>query len=79
MMNKFTKVEDLYDALDNAIERYTSESIKRPEFEKIIEDLNKNSFGIVIDKNLIKDNRSDFNEHGLVSYEYDEEDGSYNG
>ena len=72
-MKKIEKVEDLYEVLDNAIDDFTNESISRGEFNKIIEELNKNEFCIKIDSNLVPDNREAFNETGLVSYPYDEE------
>ena len=72
-MKKIEKVEDLYEALDNAIDDFTNETIKREDFIKIIEQLNQNEFDIKIDPNLMPDNRETFNETGLVSYPYDEE------
>ena len=72
-MKKIKKVEDLYEALDNAIDNFTNETIKREDFRKIIEELNQNEFGIKIDPDLMPDNRETFNETGLVSYPYDEE------
>jgi hypothetical protein len=72
-MKKIEKVEDLYEALDNAIDDFTNETIKREDFIKIIEQLNQNEFDIKIDPNLMPDNRETFNESGLVSYPYDEE------
>jgi hypothetical protein len=45
-MKKIEKVEDLYQALDNAIDDFTNETIKREDFRKIIEELNQNEFGI---------------------------------
>jgi len=72
-MKKIEKVEDLYEALDNAIDDFTNESIKREDFKKIIEELNQNEFDIKIDPDLMPDNRETFNETGLVSYPYDEE------
>jgi hypothetical protein len=72
-MKKIEKVEDLYEALDNAIDNFTNESIKREDFKKIIEELNQNEFNIKIDPDLMPDNRETFNETGLVSYPYDEE------
>jgi len=72
-MKKIEKVEDLYEALDNAIDDFTNETIKREDFIKIIEQLNQNEFNIKIDPNLMPDNRETFNETGLVSYPYDEE------
>jgi len=72
-MKKIEKVEDLYEALDNAIDDFTNETIKREDFKKIIEQLNQNEFDIKIDPNLMPDNRETFNESGLVSYPYDEE------
>ena len=72
-MKKIEKVEDLYEALDNAIDDFTNETIKREDFKKIIEQLNQNEFDIKIDPNLMPDNRETFNETGLVSYPYDEE------
>ena len=72
-MKKIKKVEDLYEALDNAIDNFTNESIKREDFKKIIEELNQNEFDIKIDPDLMPDNRETFNESGLVSYPYDEE------
>jgi arginyl-tRNA synthetase len=75
-MKKIEKVEDLYDILDNAIDDFTNESINKSKFNQIIEELNKNEFGIKIDSNLVPNNREAFNETGLVSYPYDEE-GSY--
>lgn len=72
-MKKIEKVEDLYEALDNAIDDFTNETIKREDFKKIIEELNQNEFDIKIDPNLMPDNRETFNESGLVSYPYDEE------
>ncbi len=72
-MKKIEKVEDLYEALDNAIDNFTNESIKREDFIKIIEELNQNEFDIKIDPDLMPDNRETFNESGLVSYPYDEE------
>ena len=72
-MKKIEKVEDLYQALDNAIDDFTNETIKREDFRKIIEELNQNEFGIKIDPDLMPDNRETFNETGLVSYPYDEE------
>jgi hypothetical protein len=72
-MKKIEKVEDLYEALDNAIDNFTNETIKREDFIKIIEELNQNEFNIKIDPNLMPDNRETFNETGLVSYPYDEE------
>ena len=72
-MKKIEKVEDLYQALDNAIDDFTNETIKREDFRKIIEELNKNEFNIKIDPDLMPDNRETFNETGLVSYPYDEE------
>jgi hypothetical protein len=72
-MKKIEKVEDLYATLDNAIDDFTNETIKREDFKKIIEELNQNEFGIKIDPNLMPDNRETFNETGLVSYPYDEE------
>jgi len=72
-MKKIEKVEDLYEALDNVIDDFTNETIKREDFIKIIEQLNQNEFGIKIDPNLMPDNRETFNETGLVSYPYDEE------
>ena len=75
-MEKFKKVEDLYSKLDDAIDQYTNEIINKKEFDEIIEELNKNEFGIKIDKNLVTDNRESFNENGLVSYPF--EDDIYN-
>ena len=75
-MKKIKKVEDLYEALDNAIDNFTNETIKREDFRKIIEELNQNEFNIKIDPDLMPDNRETFNESGLVSYPYDE-DSSY--
>ena len=72
-MKKIEKVEDLYEALDNAIDDFTNETIKREDFIKIIEQLNQNEFDIKIDPDLMPDNRETFNETGLVSYPYDEE------
>jgi|LakMenE18May11ns_1017448.scaffolds.fasta_scaffold5065083_1 hypothetical protein len=72
-MKKIEKVEDLYQALDNAIDDFTNETIKREDFRKIIEELNQNEFNIKIDPDLMPDNRETFNETGLVSYPYDEE------
>ena len=72
-MKKIEKVEDLYEALDNAIDNFTNETIKREDFIKIIEELNQNEFDIKIDPDLMPDNRETFNESGLVSYPYDEE------
>lgn len=72
-MKKIKKVEDLYEALDNAIDNFTNETIKREDFRKIIEELNQNEFDIKIDPDLMPDNRETFNETGLVSYPYDEE------
>jgi hypothetical protein len=72
-MKKIKKVEDLYEALDNAIDNFTNETIKREDFIKIIEELNQNEFDIKIDPDLMPDNRETFNESGLVSYPYDEE------
>jgi len=72
-MKKIEKVEDLYEALDNAIDDFTNETIKREDFKKIIEELNQNEFDIKIDPDLMPDNRETFNETGLVSYPYDEE------
>jgi hypothetical protein len=72
-MKKIKKVEDLYEALDNAIDNFTNETIKREDFKKIIEELNQNEFDIKIDPDLMPDNRETFNESGLVSYPYDEE------
>ena len=72
-MKKIEKVEDLYEALDNAIDNFTNETIKREDFKKIIEQLNQNEFDIKIDPDLMPDNRETFNESGLVSYPYDEE------
>jgi hypothetical protein len=72
-MKKIEKVEDLYQALDNAIDDFTNETIKREDFKKIIEELNQNEFNIKIDPDLMPDNRETFNETGLVSYPYDEE------
>jgi len=72
-MKKIEKVEDLYEALDNAIDNFTNETIKREDFRKIIEELNQNEFNIKIDPDLMPDNRETFNETGLVSYPYDEE------
>ena len=72
-MKKIEKVEDLYEALDNAIDDFTNETIKREDFRKIIEELNQNEFNIKIDPDLMPDNRETFNETGLVSYPYDEE------
>ena len=72
-MTKIEKVEDLYQALDNAIDNFTNETIKREDFRKIIEELNQNEFNIKIDPDLMPDNRETFNETGLVSYPYDEE------
>ena len=72
-MKKIKKVEDLYEALDNAIDNFTNESIKREDFKKIIDELNQNEFDIKIDPDLMPDNRETFNESGLVSYPYDEE------
>jgi len=72
-MKKIEKAEDLYQALDNAIDDFTNETIKREDFRKIIEELNQNEFGIKIDPDLMPDNRETFNETGLVSYPYDEE------
>ena len=74
-MNK--KLLELYQSLDDAISRFTSEEISREKFEEIIDKLNKNEFGIKIDKNLIKDNRVDFNEDGAVSYIDTDDDSSY--
>jgi arginyl-tRNA synthetase len=76
-MKKIEKVEDLYEVLDNTIDDYTNESISRGEFNKIIEELNKNEFGIKIDPNLVPDNRESFNETGLVSYSSYDEESSY--
>ena len=72
-MKKIEKVEDLYQALDDAIDNFTNETIKREDFKKVIEELNQNEFGIKIDPDLMPDNRETFNETGLVSYPYDEE------
>lgn len=72
-MIKIEKIEELYDRLDDAIDSFTSESIGRSKFNKIIEELNKNEFGIKIDPNLMPENRESFNETGLVSYPYDDE------
>jgi hypothetical protein len=72
-MKKIEKVEDLYQALDDAIDNFTNETIKREDFRKIIEELNQNEFNIKIDPDLMPDNRETFNETGLVSYPYDEE------
>ena len=72
-MKKIEKVEDLYEALDNAIDNFTNETIKREDFRKIIEELNQNEFNIKIDPDLMPNNRETFNETGLVSYPYDEE------
>ncbi len=65
-MNK--KISEFYKTLDQAISDFTNEDITRHQFEEIIERLNENEFGIKIDKNLIKDNRIDFNEDSAVSY-----------
>jgi hypothetical protein len=73
-MNK--KLLEFYQSLDDAISRFTNEEIGREQFEEIIDELNKNEFGVKIDKNLIKDNRVDFNEDGAVSYT-DTDDSSY--
>jgi excinuclease UvrABC helicase subunit UvrB len=73
-MNK--KLFEFYQSLDEAISRFTNEEIDRKQFEEIIDELNKNEFGVKIDKNLIKDNRVDFNEDGAVSYT-DNDDSSY--
>jgi len=72
-MKKIEKIEELYGKLDEAIDSFTNESIGRSEFNKIIEELNKNEFGIKIDANLMPENRESFNETGLVSYPYDDE------
>ena len=72
-MKKIKKVEDLYQALDDAIDNFTNETIKREDFRKISEELNQNEFNIKIDPDLMPDNRETFNETGLVSYPYDEE------
>lgn len=74
-MNK--KLLEFYQSLDDAISRFTNEEIGREQFEEIIDELNKNEFGIKIDKNLIKDNRVDFNEDGAVSYSDTDDDSSY--
>ncbi len=71
-MNK--KISEFYKTLDQAISDFTNEDITRHQFEEIIERLNENEFGIKIDKNLIKDNRIDFNEDSAVSY-LDDDDG----
>jgi hypothetical protein len=65
-MNK--KISEFYKTLDQAISDFTNEDITRHQFEEIIERLNENEFGIKIDKNLVKDNRIDFNEDSAVSY-----------
>ncbi len=80
-MGEFKTPEELYTALDNAIESYTNESISSTQFKKKIDELNDNDFGIIIDKDLVVDNREDFNEEGHVSYEassYEEDESSYN-
>lgn len=71
-MNK--KISEFYKTLDQAISDFTNEDITRHQFEEIIERLNENEFGIKIDKNLVKDNRIDFNEDSAVSY-LDDDDG----
>ena len=76
-MKKIEKVEDLYQALDDAVDNFTNECINREDFKKIIEELNQNEFGITIDPNLMPDNRESFNEIGLVSYPNDEDESSY--
>lgn len=72
-MSKIEKVEDLYSQLDEAIDQFTNENISRKQFDDIIDHLNKNEFGIKIDKNLVPDNRESFNEQGMVSYPYEDE------
>jgi hypothetical protein len=64
----FKNPQELYAELDKAIELYTDETIYSNDFIDFITQINKNEFGIQIDPNLIKDNREDFNESGLVSY-----------
>ncbi len=68
-MKKLESVEEIYRELDNAIDSYTNESIDKVKFLQILDQLNDNEFGVKIDKNLVTDNRSDFNEAGYVSYE----------
>jgi preprotein translocase subunit Sec61beta len=67
--------EELYIKLDSAIDSFTSETISRETFLKIIEEINQNDFGIKIDPNLVPDNRESFNESGIVSFW--EDDSSY--
>ncbi len=70
---KIDSQEELYKILDNTIEQFTEESINRETFNSIINELNSNEFGIVIDPNLVPDNRESFNEIGQVSYLDDDE------
>lgn len=71
-MNNIKTPEELYNLLDSAIEQFTEESINKNQFDLIIENLNKNEFGIKIDPNLVTNNRESFNELGYISY-YDED------
>lgn len=77
-MSKLFKLEgwetpqELYAELDRAISYYTEEIIFYDDFIDIIKKLNNNDFGIKIDENLVKDNREDFNEGGLISYTEDD-------
>ena len=84
--------KDIYIALDDAIDKYTRKSISKVRFLSIIgyisffikvrflsiiDELNKNEFGIKINKDLVKDYESDFNEEGYISYDSYEEESSY--
>jgi len=68
-MKKLESVEEIYRELDNAIDSYTTENIDKVRFLQILDQLNDNEFGVKIDKDLVTDNRNDFNEAGFVSYE----------
>lgn len=76
-MKKYNTIEELYGALDDAISEYTNETISSTTFKNKITELNDNEFGVIIDKDLVRDNREDFNEEGYVSYNSYEEESSY--
>lgn len=63
------EVSNIYKRLEIAVESYMNESIDEKKFKEIINELNKNTFGIHIDENLVPNNRVSFNEHGFVSYD----------
>lgn len=76
-MKNFKTAEELYKILNDAIESRANGTISEELFSATIDNLNKNPFGIVIDKNIIVSNRDNFNEDEDTSYDEYDEDSSY--